>query len=165
MPGVEVRLTSQKTGDVDSTTSDNAGIFLFPLLAPGAYELHARKAQFDTLRVANVKVAVTETSRVDIRLRLAKIVGKAQVCSEGPMVETDTIALGRVVDGIAIAGLPLVTRNFTQITALSPGVATGVSNAGELGPGLIRIRPVSMLAVLSSAKNYSSSARIRVPGK
>jgi hypothetical protein len=51
------------------------------------------------------------------------------------MVETDTIALGRLVDELAITGLPLVTRNFAQIAALSPGVATGVSNAGELGPG------------------------------
>lgn len=34
-----------------------------------------------------------------------------------------------------ISGLPLVTRNFTQITGLSPGVAVGVYDAGELGTG------------------------------
>jgi len=31
--------------------------------------------------------------------------------------------------------LPLVTRNFAQIASLSPGVSTGVYNAGELGLG------------------------------
>ena len=51
------------------------------------------------------------------------------------MVQTDTIALGRVVNQTAVTGLPLVTRNFAQIADLSPGVATGVSNAGELGAG------------------------------
>jgi hypothetical protein len=51
------------------------------------------------------------------------------------MIQTDTIALGRVVHQGAITDLSLVTRNFAQITALSPGVATGVSNAGQLGPG------------------------------
>ena len=34
-----------------------------------------------------------------------------------------------------MSGLPLVTRNFTQIAGLSPGVAAGVYNAGELGTG------------------------------
>jgi TonB dependent receptor len=57
------------------------------------------------------------------------------VSSESPMVQTDTIALGRVANQAAVTGLPLVSRNFAQIAALSPGVITGVSNAGELGPG------------------------------
>jgi hypothetical protein len=51
------------------------------------------------------------------------------------MVQTDTSALGRVLDETMISGLPLVTRNFTQLTGLSPGVAVGVYNAGELGTG------------------------------
>src|SRR5205085_6140796 len=36
---------------------------------------------------------------------------------------------------VAVGGLPLVTRNFAQIASLSPGVSTGVYNAGELGLG------------------------------
>ena len=34
-----------------------------------------------------------------------------------------------------VSRLPLATRNFTQIAGLSPGVAVGVYNAGELGTG------------------------------
>jgi TonB-dependent Receptor Plug Domain len=34
-----------------------------------------------------------------------------------------------------LQGLPLASRNFTQIVDLSPGVLTGVNNAAELGPG------------------------------
>src|SRR5438270_1669770 len=51
------------------------------------------------------------------------------------MVQPDTSALGRAVSRDTIIGLPLVTRNFTQIAGLSPGVAAGVYNAGELGTG------------------------------
>ena len=51
------------------------------------------------------------------------------------MVQTDSAALGRVVNESLVSELPLVTRNFAQITALSPGVAVGVYNAGELGLG------------------------------
>jgi hypothetical protein len=51
------------------------------------------------------------------------------------MVQHDTSALGRVVDKDTVSSLPLATRNFTQIAGLSPGVAAGVYNAGELGTG------------------------------
>jgi hypothetical protein len=51
------------------------------------------------------------------------------------MLQTDSAALGKVVNETAVIGLPLVTRNFAQIASLSPGVTTGVYNAGELGLG------------------------------
>ena len=38
------------------------------------------------------------------------------------MIQTDTSALGRAVNESALSELPLVTRNFTQFTGLSPGV-------------------------------------------
>jgi hypothetical protein len=135
VPGVELQVANQETGDLRLATSDNTGIFLFLLLPPGTYDLQASKLHFDTLRMANLNVTVTETSRLDLHLRVAKVIGGAEVSSEELMIQTDTTALGRVVNQTAITRLPLVARNFTQITALSPGVITGVSNAGELGSG------------------------------
>ena len=135
IPGAEVHLTSQQTGDTAAATSDGAGNFHFLLLTPGSYQLQVSKAGFALLRLSSTNVPVTETLRVELHLRLASVAGSVQVSSEAPMVQTDTIALGRVVNQTAVSGLPLVTRNFAQIAALSPGVVTGVSNAGELGAG------------------------------
>ena len=58
------------------------------------------------------------------------------------MVQLDASALGRVVNDETVSRLPLVTRNFTQITGLSPGVAVGVYNAGELGNGGIPLSQI-----------------------
>jgi hypothetical protein len=135
IPGVEVQLINQKVGDNKSVTSDDTGSFLFPLLTPGIYDLRAGKTNFGTLRIPSVSVSVTETTRIELRLQLAIVGGGAQVYSESPMVQTDAIALGRIANQAAITGLPLAARNFTQIAGLSPGIATGVSNAGELGAG------------------------------
>jgi hypothetical protein len=49
--------------------------------------------------------------------------------------QLDGSALGRLIEENEITGLPLSTRNFAQIVGLSPGVMTGVYNAGELGRG------------------------------
>ncbi len=40
-----------------------------------------------------------------------------------------------MVDSRAVEGLPLVTRNYTQIIGLSPGITADVTDAGALGRG------------------------------
>jgi hypothetical protein len=136
LPGVVVRLASQDTGATESTTSDEEGRFTFLLLAPGRYEVQASRTGSNTL-IANTttKIDVTETVRIELHLGLATVFLSINVSAKGTMVQTDSSALGKVVNEEAVAGLPLVTRNFAQITSLSPGVSTGVYNARELGLG------------------------------
>jgi len=59
------------------------------------------------------------------------------------MAQTENSALGRVVNETSLTGIPLVTRNFAQIAALSPGIATGVFNAGEVSLGGTALSQIS----------------------
>jgi len=95
----------------------------------------------------SVQVPVTESIRVSMPMKIAGITQHIEVQSNVSELQSDTIALGRVVGAHAIQALPLATRNFTQIVDLSPGVLTGVNNAGKLGPGgssLAQIDPATM---------------------
>src|SRR5206468_11300913 len=51
------------------------------------------------------------------------------------ILETENAALGHVTDEKMVEGLPLVTRNYTQILGLSPGVSADVNDASALGTG------------------------------
>ncbi len=133
--GVMVQLVNSENGRSESTASDENGRFSFVLLPPGSYEVKASKLDFVPLSRGKIDISVTETRRLDIHLQLAPINEQVQVSAKRPTVQTDDSSLGRVVDGTALHGLPLVTRNLAQISALSPGVAAGVFNAGELGLG------------------------------
>jgi len=135
LPGVVVHLAKQEGGEVKSTTSDEYGRYGFQLLSPGKYQLEASKTDFEPVSPLDINIHVTETLRVELHLRLATRVERAQVSSDRLMVQLDSSALGRVVNEKAVSDLPLVTRNFAQITGLSPGVVVGVYNAGELGLG------------------------------
>jgi hypothetical protein len=94
-----------------------------------------RLTDFEPVTLPEIIIQVTETVRLELHLRLAKRFEHAQVSANPLMVQPDSSALGRVVNERAVSGLPLVTRNFAQIASLSPGVSTGVYNAGELGLG------------------------------
>ena len=66
---------------------------------------------------------------MELLLAVASHVESTQVSPDALMVQVDASALGRVVDTKALTELPLVNRNFTQITSLSPGVFANVYNA------------------------------------
>jgi len=130
LSGVILHLIREDGSEAESATSDKNGQFGFLLLRPGTYEVQASKADFKPVSQSNIHVHVTETVRLQLHLELAIRLEKTQVLSNPLMVQLDTSALGRVVYDETVSRLPLVTRNFTQITGLSPGVAVGVYNAG-----------------------------------
>jgi hypothetical protein len=79
------------------------------------------------------------------------------------MVQTEASALGRVVDGTTVTGLPLATRNFAQIAALSPGVTSGVFNAAELGLGGIALSQINNSndgIFVHGARSYSNDTQL-----
>ncbi|HWY69188.1 MAG TPA: TonB-dependent receptor [Terriglobales bacterium] len=135
LPDVNITLTRENSGEMRSATSDDEGRFGVLLLSPGAYDLKAEKSNFEPLTLSNLPIVVTETLRVQVRMYVARRIERVEVSANSAVVQTDTSALGRLLDHTAISSLPLVTRNFTQITGLSPGVNVGVYNAGELGNG------------------------------
>jgi len=134
IPGAAVDLKNQEMAASRSTVSDEEGRFVFTLLPPGIYQVTAQKDGYSQAKSA-VTVSVTETARLSIPLKIAGLTQGVEVHANVSGVQTDSAALGRVVDGNMVTSLPLVTRNYTQIAVLSPGVSAGVFNAGELGSG------------------------------
>jgi len=134
IPGASVELKNQEMAASRSTVSDEEGRFVFTLLLPGTYQVAAQKDGYSQGK-STVSVSVTETARLSIPLKIAGLTQSVEVRANVSGVQTDSAALGRVVDGDMVTSLPLVTRNYTQIAVLSPGVSAGVFNAGELGSG------------------------------
>ena len=78
---------------------------------------------------------VTETTVANLQLTVGATSEVVNVSSEAELLDTHDPALGKVTNELIVSSLPLVTRNYTQIIGLSPGVATEVTNAAELGRG------------------------------
>src|SRR5436189_267641 len=72
---------------------------------------------------------------LNIRLQVGAINETVQVDTTAEQLQTETSTLGNVTTSEMVENLPLVTRNYTQIVGLSPGVATDVTNAGGFGRG------------------------------
>lgn len=132
--GAKLILTSE-AGTKRETESDSAGRYLFPLLEPGVYRLEVSKAGFKTVILDGIRVRVTESSTVDASMSLGAVVETVTVTAAVPLLQDDSPTTGRVIEEMTIRQLPLPTRNFQQLLALSPGTIADVPNNTEVGRG------------------------------
>jgi Carboxypeptidase regulatory-like domain/TonB-dependent Receptor Plug Domain len=135
IPHASVQATNQDMAASRSTVSDDEGRFVLPLVLPGTYQITAATSGHSQVQSIQVNVPVTETIRLSIPMKVAGITQSITVHANVSQLQNDSLALGGLVQARTIQDLPLASRNFTQIVDLSPGVASGVNNAAELGVG------------------------------
>lgn len=135
VPDVSVTLTNSDSDETRTATTNSDGTYAFPLLPPGSYELRFEATGFKALIRPHIVVSVTEIVRVDAHLETGEVHEKVLVTTQTELLQTESSTLGRVTDGRLITNLPLVSRNYTEIITLSPGIAVNVTNASDVGPG------------------------------
>src|SRR5437870_4951131 len=128
--GAEVTVSSNATAEARKVITDNEGNYSASLLSPGVYRVKVTATGFASAS-KDAQVFITETTEVDVQLDVAgvdpvSVTVNSQIQAEGPQ-------LGRVVDSRAVSELPLATRNFTQILALSPGTSVALPDNTALG--------------------------------
>ncbi len=135
VPGAKVQLTSWASGKVRMAQSDARGDYLVPLLPPGTYSVTVSKSGFETSAYPGIQVEVTETATLSVRMRVGPARQTVSVTSGTTQLQTVSSTLGRITDERMMENLPLVSRNYTQILGLSPGVSGDINDASALGRG------------------------------
>ena len=135
VPQAEIKVTNLETGESRTALSTGSGGYVVSLLPPGSYRIDISKSGFKLLNFPSIRVNVTETETLNARLEIGALSERVVVTSEAEQLQTTTSSLGRVTDQEMVNNLPLVTRNFTQIIGLNPGVSAEVTNATDLGRG------------------------------
>jgi Carboxypeptidase regulatory-like domain len=136
--GAKVAVTSDAGVRREVTTGGN-GRYAFPLLDPGAYRLEVTSSGFASVKLQGIVVQITASTVADIALRVAGSPTTVSVTGESPLVQTESSARGTVIDEKEIDSLPLPTRNFQQLLAMTTGASGSLGNSSELGRGDVAV--------------------------
>ena len=129
-----IQATSHATNLTWQTFTDQVGNYSFNLLPPGIYRIEAGATGFSRAVIAGVLVRITETTLIDITLKIGSRTETVIVKNNSPsFLQKDGPQLGAVVDSQGVANLPLASRNFTQILTLSPGTAAYLPDSTAVG--------------------------------
>jgi Carboxypeptidase regulatory-like domain/TonB dependent receptor len=154
-----VAVTNNATGQTLNTVSQSNGRYTMALLPPGTYKIAVTKPGFKAKIENEIHIDVGGTARLDIVMSLGELSQKVTVEAAPTIADTESSTLGRVVNQQAVENLPLVTRNYTQIIGLSPGIEAPVTNATELGRGSGGISPTQTTTGLfvNGARSYDNN--------
>jgi hypothetical protein len=150
--GATVTITNLGTGQSRTTTTDSSGSYKFSLLPPGNYSVQLSAPGFKTSEVPSVAVNVTETPVLNRGLEVGSQTQQVTVESTAETIQTQNATNGALVGAQEVTDLPLVSRNYTQIADLSPGVVTNVSNAAAVGNGT---QDINVNGSKANQNNYS----------
>ncbi len=130
LSGVTIEAVNVATGATRTSVTGADGLYTLPLLQPGVYDVKASLSGFSAARQADVRVTVTETSRVAFQMAIGQISDTVTVTARANLVETNNATRGIVIDQQKVVDLPLNGRNFTQLGTLIPGVVAPPSGLG-----------------------------------
>jgi hypothetical protein len=121
IPNVTVVITNTGTGVELKTVSNSVGLYVFPSLIPGSYQITAESAGMNKFDVT-VVVETQKSSTVDIVFRPTGTLTAVTVNDVSPVVTTDTASLGYTLDNARIEQLPINGRNVLNLLTTVPGV-------------------------------------------
>ena len=133
--GAQVKVTNVATGETRAAQSNDHGMYVVTLLQPGQYKVVVTKQGFKAASSPDVQVIVAETEALNIQLQTGAVTETVTVATSNVQLDTESSELGRVTDSEMVQNLPLVSRNYTQIIGLNPGVAQEANDARGLGRG------------------------------
>ncbi len=129
--GASAVLTDTATNSSQSTTTNEAGRYIFLNVAPGVYNLSLSKEGFSQARLAAQAVAVGLVRTLNVTLEVGSTATAIEVnASAGAELQTTNATVGTTISGDALTTLPNLGRDANAFFVLQPGVAPGGQVAG-----------------------------------
>ena len=120
--GARVVTRNVETNEVREFTTDSSGNYQFNALPAGNYVVTVTANSFKQARVDNLVLRVNSQLRADVGLQVGTVSESIDVEATAPLIQTNTAAVGTVVDNRTVRELPFNNRNFYDLVALTPGV-------------------------------------------
>ena len=124
IPGATVKLTNPNTGFSRTVTTTDEGIYTFPGIAPGTYQVEVSAANFKKTVVRDIQALVDNPIEVNVPLELGDVSATVDVTSGDieSIVNTQDASLGNNFVPQQITQLPTDLRNVADLLTLQPGV-------------------------------------------
>ncbi len=123
LPGVTLTLRDTARNTVTSQATGATGEFRFLAVPVGSYELRAELSGFAAVTVSGITVDPGSNQRFPLRLKVGALEENLVVTAAAPLLDTREATQSTTLDDKYLASLPLITRNYTEMPTVMPGVS------------------------------------------
>ncbi len=122
VPGAKVTLINSETNVPRETVTTATGVYSFPAVLPGTYDLKVEAKGFQTYLHTGLILQVSLPAAVNVSLRVGAVSQTVKVTGAPPLLNTTNASLGQTMGSSAIKNLPMRAENTALLLSLQPGV-------------------------------------------
>ena len=119
--GAKLSLANIATGVAYSAESNETGIYLFPAVGQGEYELTCRYPGFKTLLRKGLTLETGFARAVDLVLELGELAETMTVEAGSPLLETENGTFGQFIERAIVENMPMESRRAGSLARLTGG--------------------------------------------
>ncbi len=125
VPKAKVTLTNQANGRAREAETNESGVYSIPTVPPGMYTIAVQAPGFKKFESKDNKVDPSVPANISATLTVGQLSETVEVTATATQLQTESGALGKVVEGKQIQDLQLNGRNPIYLALLKPGVRGG----------------------------------------
>ncbi|MGQ0732862.1 MAG: carboxypeptidase regulatory-like domain-containing protein [Acidobacteriota bacterium] len=136
IPGADVVVRNERTGEVFSAVTSGQGVFSVPSLITGTYSVTVSIQGFKTVVLNNVVVNAGVPASVRATLEVGGLAETVLVQSTSELIQTQSATVATTLNSRQVANLPLSSRNAADFITFLPGVSTAGGSRDSIVNGL-----------------------------
>ena len=154
IPGAQVTTTNQATGIKRQTVSSGGGVFSFPNLPVGTYNLSATAPGFKTYTQTGIVLEVGSNIGINVNLSVGTASQEVEVQAEGIALQTEDTSFKQTINQQEVNELPLNGRQMTDLIVLSGGAANAPGNDMVGSKNFFSSKSISIAGGMGNQTDY-----------
>lgn len=119
--GAAVTATDTERGTTWTAKTNDSGAYNLPHVPVGTYKVEIAASGFQKAVHLPFTLVLNQTARVDVQMKVGQVTETVEVTGTAPVLQTENAQVSTIIDAKTNDNLPLATRNFIQLTLLTPG--------------------------------------------
>ena len=146
IPNAKITLINTGTQVTRTAQSDGSGLYSFPNIPIGAYNVSVADAGFQTYTQSNIVLEVGSSIAVNVKMTIGTSDQKIEVRANGLQLQTEDTSFKQTIDEKTVTEMPLNGRLMTSLITLSGASAPAPGND------------------MATSKNFPTSVAISIAG-
>ncbi|MBL8176283.1 MAG: TonB-dependent receptor [Bryobacterales bacterium] len=122
LPEGAITLTNRSTNQVREAATGADGLYNFPNLLPGTYELKVTKQGFRAYVQTGIEITVNTVTRADVTMQVGSVAESIEVTAQTVQLQSDRAEVRAEIGAKELENLPVAPgRNYQQLFKTIPG--------------------------------------------
>src|ERR1035438_9394438 len=121
LPNATVTLTNASTHVERTTLTDKSGVYVFPNIDIGTYDIGVTAAGFETYKQTGIVLEIGSSIAINVAMTVGKQSFTVETHAEGLSLQTEDSSFKQTIDQQDVQEMPLNGRQMTGLITLSGG--------------------------------------------